>query len=126
MSGGVFAEIWRLLSETVNGVFASLLTAAVAGRLAWHTRLAQKGERNFIGKEMAFEAASVLFLFYVSKAAIEGAVWFLAEHTRLAMPEDTKLAVAQGAAALIAYFGPGGIQAGIVAVWKWWSTRGKA
>lgn len=120
MSGGVFAEIWRLLSETVNGVFASLLTAAVAGRLAWHSRLAQKGERNFFGKEMAFEAASVLFLFYVAKAAIEAGAWWLG------VPEEVKLAVSQGAAALIAYFGPGGIQAGIVAVWKWWSTKGKA
>ena len=121
MSGwGYLAAAWQTLTETVNAVFASLLTAAVAGRLAWHTRLAQKGERNFFGKEMAFEAASVLFLFYVAKAAIEAAAW------SLGVPEDVKLATAQGAAALVAYFGPGGIQAGIVAVWKWWSTRGKA
>lgn len=116
---GFAAEAVRALNDTVNAIFASLLTAAVAGRLAWHTRLAQKGERRFFGKEMAFEAASVLFLFYVAKAAIEAGAW------SLGVPEEVKLAVAQGAAALVAYFGPGGIQAGIVAVWKWWSAKGR-
>lgn len=116
---GYFAEGWRVITETANAFFASLLAAAIAGRLAWHTRLAQKGERRFFGKEMAFEAATVLFLFYVAKASIEAAAW------SLGVPEDVKFAVAQGAAALVAYFGPGGIQAGILAVWKWWSGKGR-
>jgi hypothetical protein len=114
------AALWQALTDTVNAIFASLLAAALAGRLAWHTRLVQKGERPFFGREMAFEAVTVLFLFYVAQSAVAGAAAFLQ------LPPDLAASVAPGAAALIAYFGPGGIQAGIVAVWKWWSTKGKS
>ncbi|MCW5727262.1 hypothetical protein [Parvibaculum sp.] len=111
MSGWGYAA-WQALTETINGVFASLLTAALAGRLAWHTRLVQKGERRFFSKEMGFEAAAVLFLFYVAQATIAGAAFFLN------LPEEVAAAVAPGIAALIAYFGPGGIQAAIIALWQ--------
>jgi hypothetical protein len=106
------AELWRMATETVNGVFASLLTAAIAGRLAWHTRLVQKGERRFFGAEMFYEAVTVLFLFYVAQSSIAGAAAFLN------LPPDVTTALAPGIAALIAYFGPGGVQAAIVALWQ--------
>ncbi len=115
---GFVAEALRLLSDTVNAIFASLVTAAIAGRLAWHTRLVQKGERNFFGKEMVFEGITVLFLFYVAQSAIAGVGAFLN------LPDEVAAAIAPGIAAVIAYFGPGGIQAGLIAVWNWWSTRG--
>lgn len=114
----IAAEGWRVLTETVSGAFGSLFAAAVAGRLAWHTRLVQKGERRFFGREMAFEAVTVLFLFYVAQSGIAAVAAFFN------LPAEVAGAIAPGAAALIAYFGPGGIQAGIVAVWNWWSTRG--
>jgi hypothetical protein len=113
----VAAEIWRLMTDTINGFFASLLAAALAGRLAWHTRLVQKGERRFFSKEMGFEAAAVLFLFYVAQSAIAGASFFLS------LPDEVTAALAPGIAALIAYFGPGGIQAAIIALWNWWSKK---
>lgn len=116
---GFVAEALRLLSDTVNAIFASLVTAAVAGRLAWHTRLVQKGERNFFGKEMAFEGIIVLFLFYVSKSAIAGIAAFFN------LPDPVTEEIAPGVAAVIAYFGPGGIQAGLIAVWNYWVARGK-
>ncbi|MFN4229855.1 hypothetical protein [Parvibaculum sp.] len=114
---GFVAEVFRVLNDTVNAIFASLVTAAVAGRLAWHTRLVQKGERNFFGKEMVFEGITVLFLFYVSQSAIAGVAAFLN------LPDEVTAAIAPGVAAVIAYFGPGGIQAGLVAVWNWWSRK---
>ena len=77
-----------------------------------------RGERNFFGKEMVFEGITVLFLFYVAQSAIAGVGAFLN------LPDEVAAAIAPGIAAVIAYFGPGGIQAGLVAVWNWWSTRG--
>jgi len=106
------AEFWRIATESVNGFLASLLAAALAGRLAWHTRLVQKGERRFFSKEMGFEALAVLFLFYVAQGAVAGAAYFLK------LPDDVSAAIAPGVAALIAYFGPGGIQAAVVALWQ--------
>ena len=116
---GFAADTVRALNETVNAIFASLLTAAIAGRLAWHTRLVQKGDRAFFGREMVFEGCTVLFLFYVAQSAIAGVAAFFN------LPGEVTAAIAPGIAAVIAYFGPGGIQAGLIAVWNWWSTRSR-
>lgn len=112
-------EIARFIGDAVNAMFASLLTAALAGRLAWHTRLVQKGERRFWSKEMGYEAIVVVFLFYVSQSAVVGLSVFLG------VSEASASGLAPGLAAIISYFGPGGVQAGIVAVWeKFGAPRG--
>ena len=104
-------------ADLFNSMFASLLTAALAGRLAWHTRLVQKGERQFFSKEMGYEAIVVVFLFYVSQSAVAALV-IVAGFS----PENADK-LAPGIAALISYFGPGGIQAAIVAAWEKWSGK---
>tara|TARA_R110002074_G_scaffold354004_2_gene525812 strand:- start:998 stop:1372 length:375 start_codon:yes stop_codon:yes gene_type:complete len=110
------ADLLRLVGDSIHSAFASVFFAALAGRLAWHTRLVQKGERKFFSKEMVYEALIVLFLFYVSQSAIAALVIFFGVEP---VHADQ---LAQGLAAIIAYFGPGGLQAAILAIWdKFWS-----
>lgn len=87
--GGLLKEAWGL----VVAFGASALAAALGGRLAWHSRLAQKGERKFWSKELALELPLVFFGFLAGNAA---AGW---------MGFDGPVAL--GTVAVVSYLGPG-------------------
>jgi len=99
--GGVLKELWAW----VAGFGASALAAAMGGRLAWHTRLAQKGERKFFSKELAYELPLVFFGFYVGAAAAK----------EMGFEGQSAL----GVVAVISYLGPGFVQWAAVKAVEW-------
>lgn len=94
-------ELWAWIA----GFGASAFAAAIGGRLAWHTRLTQKGERQFFSKELLFELPLVYFGFVAGSAVAE---W---------MGFDG--AVATGVVLTISYLGPGFVQWAAVRLVDW-------
>lgn len=78
-------------------VFKSSFTAALFGRLVWHIRQVQKGERRMWSAELAYELPAVAACYWVAN----GLVAYL----------DLPVEAAQGVTFLIAYLGPDGFQA---------------
>lgn len=76
----------------------SAFAAAVAGRLAWHTRLVQQGERNFLSWELLLELPLV-FVGYILGSAVATYLGY------------SNSAVVSGIVMVVAYLGPGGVQA---------------
>ena len=80
--------------------------AAVAGRLAYHTRMAQTGARTFFSRELLFEIPIVIFTYLIGSG--------IADHFGWSGP------TANGLVAGISYLGPGGLQA----LAQWWARAG--
>ena len=93
-SASVFKEAMDWLVALASSAFA----AAIGGRLAWHTRLVQQGERNFISWELALELPLV-FVGYVLGTAAADYLGY------------TNSMVANAIVMVVAYLGPGGVQA---------------
>jgi hypothetical protein len=93
-----------ILDEAVAWL-ATGWAAAVAGRLAWHSRLAQKGARGFISWELAWEIPTVLFGYYLGLGV---ATW-------LGLKAGP---VVNGVILVVAYLGPGGVTVGAQMWWK--------
>lgn len=94
-------EVWGGLTT----FFSGMIGAAVVGRLAWHTRLVQKGERRLFGPEFFYESPVV---------GLAG--WFgvaLGDFFHLSQT------VTGGVCAVAGYYGPGGVQAALAAYAKW-------
>ncbi|MBX3490916.1 phage holin family protein [Parvibaculum sp.] len=83
------AGIWAVLD--------SALFAAGLGRMIWHVRLCQKGERRFFGLELLAEVPGVLVGFIAGMA--------IAAYLGL----DGR--AAQGLVLIVSYLGPDGFQA---------------
>ena len=87
---------WGSLGTHFDSWVTSAWVAAVAGRLAWHTRLVQKGERRFISKELFFEIPIVFFTYLLGTGAVSYFGW----HGQ----------IAGAVVSVISYLGPGGLQ----------------
>lgn len=90
------ATTWSSLTSHLDGWATSAWLAAVAGRMAWHTRLVQKGERRFISKELLFEIPIVFFTYLIGT----GIVAYFGWHG----------ATAGACVSVVSYLGPGGLQ----------------
>ncbi len=90
-------EFWRNVGGIMQDCLTSALAAAIAGRLAWHTRLVQKGKRRFFSWALVWEAPTVYFTYLVGVG--------IADHFGWTGP------TAGAVVAVISYFGPGGVQA---------------
>lgn len=84
------------IRDIVGGLATSALVAAVVGRLAYHTRMVQQGERKFWSREMLLEIPIVVFTYVLG---IGVADYFGFRGT-----------TAGAVVAVISYFGPGAIQ----------------
>ena len=95
----VFRDEQAVVTATtaVWAVLDSALFASALGRLVWHGRKAQKGERNFFGTELLAEIPGVLVGWIIGMG--------LAEYLGL----DGR--AAQGLVLIVSYLGPDGFQA---------------
>lgn len=91
------------LVDHITAWLLSGWTAAVAGRLTYHTRMVQKGSRTFFSRELAFEIPIVVFTYLIGAG--------LADHFGWTGP------TANAVIAACAYLGPGGLQA----LAQWWA-----
>lgn len=82
--------------DHINGWATSALAAAIVGRLAYHTRMVQQGERAFFSKAMLLEIPIVVFTYVLGTGVAD---YFGIHGT-----------TAGAAVAVISYFGPGAIQ----------------
>ena len=89
-------NFWGHFSDAISGWMASAWAAAVAGRLAWHTRLVQKGERQFFSKELILELPIVVMTYFIG-IGIAAAIGYTGPS-------------AGAVVCVAAYFGPGGLQ----------------
>jgi len=90
-------------------ITASLMSgwlAAVAGRLAYHTRMAQKGSRAFFSRELLFEIPIVIFTYLIGSGIAD----------KFGLTGPTANAIVAG----VSYLGPGGLQA----LAQWWVKAG--
>ena len=93
-------ETTNIFKDAIDWLFAlgtSAFAAAVGGRLAWHTRLVQQGERAFLSWELLLELPLV-FVGYILGSAT-------AEYLGYANSP-----IANGIVMVVAYLGPGGVQ----------------
>lgn len=97
-------DVFRWVLDGLNGFFSGMIGAALMGRLAWHTRLAQAGKRALFGPELLYEAPIVGLAGYVGAGI---AAYF-----------DLNSSAAGGLCAVLGYFGPVGIQALISSIAK--------
>lgn len=77
--------------------------AAAAGRLTYHTRMVRKGRRSLFSKELIYELPVYFFTLIVGVGIADHLGW--------------KGPTANAVVAVVAYFGPGGLQA----LAQWWA-----
>jgi len=90
-------DFLRAVGGIMQDCLTSAVAAAIAGRLAWHTRLVQTGRRRFFSWALVWEVPTVYFTYLVGVGIADHLGW--------------KGPAAGAAIAVISYFGPGGIQA---------------
>lgn len=83
----------------VVGILTSGWAAAVTGRLVWHTRLVQRGDRKFFSRELLYELPIVAFTYLVGAG--------IADHLGWTGPS------AGATIAVVSYLGPAGLQRAI-------------
>ena len=95
----VFRDEQAVVTATtaVWAVLDSALFASALGRLVWHGRKAQKGERKFFGPELLAEIPGVLVGWIIGMGVAE----YLGLDGR----------AAQGLVLIVSYLGPDGFQA---------------
>jgi hypothetical protein len=89
--------------DSVQAWLLSGWAAAVAGRLTYHSRMVQKGNRAFWSRELVFELPIVIFTYLIGAGIADHFGW--------------TGSTANGLIAGIAYLGPGGLQA----LAQWWA-----